>query len=225
MKKAVVRALAVDVIVLVMFNLIAFMIPFVRNEVYWVSYGFALAAFCVAFVCMYLAFVADTDAKSRFHGFPLARIGVLYGAAQIIASVVVMSLSKRIPWVIPTLVYALGLGGAVIAIIATMATADGIKGRDDRLNKNITMMRALYLDVNLLAMRTNDPAIRTLAEEIRYSDPVSSNAVASAEAKLAAAVRELKEAVENNSGGIAQLCSNATLLLEERNYLCKMNKH
>ena len=81
MKKDTIRAIVVAVITLVIYNLIAFVIPFTHTAAFWISYGFTLAAFAVVCASIYIAFVKNPDAKSRFYGFPIARIGVLYGIA------------------------------------------------------------------------------------------------------------------------------------------------
>jgi hypothetical protein len=54
---------------------------------------------------------------------------------------------------------------------------------------------------------------------------VSNEAIAEAEADLAAAVDELQKAyVDGDQDAVAQLCRKASALLAERNRLCKLNK-
>ena len=87
------------------------------------------------------------------------------------------------------------------------------------------MMRTLQSKISQIASQTDDTAIKTLAEEFRYSDPVSNDAIADAEADLAAAVDQLQAAfVDGDNEAMAQLCCKATALLAERNRLCKLNK-
>lgn len=225
MKKDTIRAIVVAAIAFIIYNLIAFVIPFAHTAAFWISYGFTLAAFFVVAVSIYIAFFKNPDAKSRFYGFPIARIGVLYGIAQLVVSLIVMALATWTPWWIPTLVYAIGMGAAVIGLISAEAVVDEIQTQDVKLKDNTVMMRTLQSKINQIASQTDDAAIQSLAEEFRYSDPVSNDAIADAEADLAAAVDQLQAAfVDSDNEAMAQLCRKATALLAERNRLCKLNK-
>ena len=226
MKKDTIRAIVVAVIMLAIYNLIAFVIPFAHTAAFWISYGFTLVAFAVVCTSIYIAFIKNPDAKSRFYGFPIARIGVLYGGAQLIASLIVMALAQWTPWWIPVLVYAIGMGAAVIGLVAADAVVEEIQTQDVKLKKDVSLMRSLQSKVSQIASQTDDAAIKALAEEFRYSDPVSSEAIADAEADLAAAVDELQAAyVDGDNDAVAQLCRKAAALLAERNRICKLNKN
>lgn len=225
MKKDAMRAIVVAVIIFVIYNLITFVIPFVHTTAFWISYGFTLVAFAVVCASIYIAFIKNPDAKSRFYGFPIARIGVLYGGAQLIVSLFVMALAKWTPWWISTLVYAIGLGAAVIGLVSAEAVVEEIQTQDMKLKKDVTLMRNLQSKISQIASQTDDSSIKSLAEEFRYSDPVSNDAIADAEADLAAAVDELQAAyVDGDNEAIAQLCRKTAVLLVERNRLCKLNK-
>lgn len=226
MKKDTVRGIVVAAVLLAIYNLIAFVVPFAHTAAFWISYGFTMAAFLVVAAAVYMAFVKDPDAKSRFYGFPIARIGVLYGIAQLIASLVVMALAQWTPWWIPTVVYAIGMGVAVIGLVSAEAIVDEIQTQDMKRKDNTDMMRALQSKVSQIASQTTDAAIKALAEEIRYSDPVSNAAIADAEADLAAAVDQLQAAfVDGDDEAVAQLCRKSMALLKERNRLSKLNKN
>ena len=226
MKKDTIRAIVVAAITFIIYNLIAFVIPFAHTAAFWISYGFTLVAFAVVCVSIYIAFIKNPDAKSRFYGFPIARIGVLYGGAQLIVSLIVMALAQWTPWWIPVLVYAIGMGAAVIGLVAADAVVEEIQTQDVKLKKDVTLMRSLQSKISQIASQTDDAAIKALAEEFRYSDPVSNDAIADAEADLAAAVDELQAAyVDGDSDAMAQLCRKAAALLAERNRLCKLNKN
>lgn len=226
MKKDSIRAVVVAVVALVIYNLISFVIPFAHTAAFWISYGFTLAAFFVVGASIYIAFIKNPDAKSRFYGFPIARIGVLYGCAQLIVSLIVMALAQWTPWWIPTLVYAIGVGAAVIGLVAADAVVEEIQTQDVKLKKDVSLMRSLQSKISQLASQTDNAGIKALAEEFRYSDPVSNDAIADAEADLAAAVDQLQAAfVDGDNEAMAQLCRKTTALLAERNHLCKLNKN
>ena len=226
MKKDTIRAIVVAVITFVIYNLIAFVIPFAHAAAFWISYGFTLAAFAVVCASIYIAIIKNPDAKSRFYGFPIARIGVLYGGAQLVVSLIVMALAQWTPWWIPTLVYAIGMGAAVIGLVSAEAVVEEIQTQDVKLKKDVSLMRSLQSKVSQIASQTDNAGIKALAEEFRYSDPVSNDAIADAEADIAAAVDQLQAAfVDGDNEAMAQLCRKATALLAERNRLCKLNKN
>ena len=226
MKKHTLRGIIVLAVLLVLYLLVAFLVPFAHTAAFWVSFAFTLIAFAVVSVSIYIAFIKKPDAKSRFYGFPIARIGVIYGAVQLVAGVVVMALAAIVPAWAAALGYAIALGVAVIGLVSADAVVEEIHVQDAKLKKDVTLMRGLQSKVNQLPAQWDNAALRTLAEEFRYSDPVSSEALAEAEADLSAAVDELQAAfVDGDKDAAAQLCRKASALLAERNRLCKLNKN
>lgn len=216
-------------ILLILYILAVFLIPFAHTATFWVSFLFTLAAFCVTGAAFCIAFIRKPDARSKFYGFPIARIGAIYGAVQLIAGLSFMSLGLWIPVWIPALLYALGLGSAALGLISVEAVIDEIQVQDAKLKKNVTLMRSLQSKVNQMAGQCDNPdaaaAVKRFAEELRYSDPVSSDAIAEIEADLNAAVDELQSAiVDGESAAVKQLCRKASAVLAERNRLCKLNK-
>lgn len=216
-------------VLLVLYILIAFLIPFVHTALFWVSFVFTLIAFGVMGASFYIAFIINPDAKSRFYGFPIAKIGAIYGLAQLIAGLVFMALAVYAPVWLAVLVYAIALGAAVIGLISAEAVAEEIHNQDAKLKKDVTLMRSLQSKLNQMAAQCDNPdataEVKRFAEEMRYSDPVSSEALADIERDLAAAVEELQSAiVDGDSAATKQLCRKASGILVERNRLCKLNK-
>lgn len=213
-------------VLLVLYILVAFLIPFVHTTTFWVSFLFTLIAFGVVAASIYIAFVKNPDAKSRFYGFPIAKIGVIYGLAQLVAGFIFMALAAYAPVWAAVLVYAIALGAAVIGLISAEAVVSEIHAQDNKLKKDVSLMRSLQSKVNQIAAQFENADVKALADEFRYSDPVSNDAIADAEADLAAAVDELQSAyVDGDSEAMAKLCRKASALLAERNRLCKLNKN
>ena len=226
MKKDAVRGVVVLGVLLVLYILIAFLIPFVHTATFWVSFVFTLIAFGVVAASIYIAFVKNPDAKSRFYGFPIAKNGVIYGAVQLAAGLVLMALAAIVPAWIAVLVYAVALGAAVIGLVSAEAVVSEIHVQDAKLKNNVALMRSLQSKINQIAAQSEDKGIKALAEEFRYSDPVSSDALAEIERDLAAVVDELQAAVVDGDGEATdKLCRKAAATLAERNRLCKLNKN
>ena len=217
-------------VLLVLYILVAFLIPFVHTAVFWVSFVFTLIAFAVVAASIYIAFIKNPDAKSRFYGFPIAKIGAIYGLVQLIAGMLFMALAAILPAWLAVLVYAIALGAAVIGLISAEAVVEEIRVQDVKLKKDVSLMRSLQSKINQMAAQCDKPdaaaAVKQFAEEMRYSDPVSSEALAEIEADLSAAVDELQAAiVDGDSDAAKQLCRKASAVLAERNRLCKLNKN
>ncbi len=210
---------------LALYLLLAFLIPFVKTAVFWFSFAFTLIAFGVTAYALYTAFLKKPDARSRFYGFPIARIGVLYGGVQLAVGLLFMALGKWIPAWLAVLVYAAMLGAAVIGLVSADAVVETIHTQDWKLKKDVAFMRSLQSKANQMAAQCNLPEVQQFCENIRYSDPVSSEALAEIERDLSAAVDDLQAAiVDGDKGVISQLARKADTLLSERNRVCKLNK-
>ena len=229
MKKDTMRGVVGLSVLLILYILIAFLIPFAKAATFWVSFVFTLIAFCVVAASIYIAFVKNPDAKSRFYGFPIARIGVIYGIAQLVAGLLLMALGKWVPVWLAVLVYAIMLGAAVIGLISADAVAEQIHAQDAKLKKDVAAMRAIQSKLSVLPGQCEDPVtakcLTQLAEEIRFSDPVSSEATRETEVDLNALTDELQKAVlENDTAAAQNLCKRCQAVLMERNRLCKLEK-
>ena len=208
MKKDTIRGIVGLAVVLVLYILIAFLIPFAHTATFWVSFVFTLVAFGVVAASVYIAFGKNPDTKSKFYGFPIARLGVIYGLVQLVVSLLLMALAAIVPAWVAVLVYAIALGAAVIGLISAETVVDEIKVQDENLKKDVALMRSLQSKVNQMAAQSEHTAILALAEEFRYSDPVSHDAVAEAEADLAAAVDELQSAVVDSDVAVTEQSSS-----------------
>lgn len=226
MNKNAIRGILGLGVLLVLYILIAFLIPFVKTATFWVSFVFTLVAFAVVAAAFYIAFIKNPDARSKFYGFPIAKIGATYGVVQLAAGLLLMALGQWVPVWAAVLVYAIALGAAIIGLISVDAVVEEIQTQDVKLKKNVTLMRGLQSKVSQMAAQSENAAIKALADEFRYSDPVSNDAIADAEADLAATVDELQAAyVDGDNDAVEKLCRKAAALLSERNRLCKLNKN
>ena len=229
MKKSNVRFGIVIAILLIIYNLLVFVIPFEQNGVFWLSYGFTLDAFVVASVACVIAFRSGEGITSKFYGFPVAKVGVIYLAIQVVLCFVFMTLSQHTPVWLGVLIYAIALGAAIIGLVVTDTVRDHIQDQDVKLSNSVSTIRAAQSKVYQMMTLCDDPnaimAVKKFAEELRYSDPVSGPALAEAEADLSAAIDNLQQAIaDGDNVAILALCKQGQLLLAERNRLCKLNK-
>ena len=196
------RVCIVLAVVLAVFCVVAFALPFVKNGVFWVSLIMGVVAIAAQLYVMKTAFAKGESARSKFYGWPIARVGVLYLAAQ--------------------------LGVAAIGFIATDATRDEIERQDVKLKKDVTAMRDLQSKARAMVGQLDGDAgkaLEELSDKLRYSDPVSSDAVREIEEELAKCLDTLQQAVvDGDRDAVLTLCRKASLTLAERNRVCKLNK-
>lgn len=228
MKKDTLRAVAALAIALVVYLLIALLPPFMKNGTYWVSFVFSLVSFGVAGAALWFAFLRKGDARSRFYGFPIAKLAVLYFAVQLSLGLVMMLLAPWAPLWLAAILQVVLLAAALLGLIGAESVVEEIAVQDKKLKANVTVMRTLQAKVNTLCVQCPEPVakqVRALAEELRYSDPVSSESLACIERDLMAAVDQLQAAVvDGDITAAEELCRQTTALLAERDRLCKLNK-
>ena len=219
-------------ILLVVFTVIAFAVPFKREAVFWLSYVFALVAIGVQFYAWPRALDPDGhDVRSKFYGFPIARLTTAYLIVQIALSLLFMLLSKyaEVKTWIPVVLYTVALAAAAIGFIAADSMREEVERQDTVHKANVTLMRSLQSKSAFIAGQCEDPetkkALDALAESFRFSDPVSSDALDDIEENLSGLVEELGNAVMDKDFESARsLCAKAATLLADRNRMCKLNK-
>lgn len=222
MKKNKSMAYAALAIAFVLFNVIAFAVPTAKTATFWIAYVFTAVAFASQIVIWKFAFKGADTLKSKFLGIPLISVGITYLIVQIIAFAVFMALPLIASW-IALVVCALILGISAICLIGTGTGREEINRVEEKVEKKVFYIRSLQVDVEMLASAEKDTdtkaALTKLAEKIRFSDPMSNEALADLEAEITAKVKELKTA-ENKAEIITVLDS----LITERNKKAKLSK-
>lgn len=215
-------AYAVLVIAFALFNVIAFFIPTEKTATFWIAYAFSAIAFLLQIVIWKLAFKGTDTIKSKFLGIPLLSVGFRYLAIQVIAFAVFMIFPTLPTW-IPIVVCSVILGGSAICLIGTETGREEINRVEEKVEKKVFYIKSLQVDVELLAESENDPEIKAellkLADKIRFSDPMSSDALTEVEETIANKIVELKTA-ENKLAVIAAMST----LIAERNQKVKILK-
>ena len=227
MKKNTVRGMILLAVVAAVFSLIAFVLPVEKTSVFWIAYVCGLFAILFQLYIFKISF--DGDAKSRFYGFPIARVGVYYLAAQLILSIAEIALASIIPLWVVVIVNALLLALAVIGCVTTDAMRDEIIRQDVQLKKDVSRMRELQsLATSMLAQCTDEnmkQTVKKIADELRFSDPVSSNATVELEEELKNQMADIQQAVADGDASSAKmLCEKLLSSLAERNRICSISK-
>ena len=224
-----VRMILVVLILLAVFSAAAFLLPVSHTPVFWVSYCVGVFAIVIQLFVQPYALGKGKDAKSKFYGFPLAKNAVVYMVVQVVLSLLFIVLSSTAPLWLAGLLYILLFAAAALGLIAADTMRDEIVRQDNKLKSDISCMTTLRSIVYPLADQCSDPEakknLQKLADEFRYSDPVSSGSLKAIESELETRMAALQMAVsEGDTEKINSLCREISITLTERNRLCKLNK-
>lgn len=226
-KKSWAMTAAIYVIIFAVFNLLVFIISNERNGVFWMSYAFMCLAFIVQIASMLLS-LRSLETETVFMGIPLASLSFYYFFAAIFVGAVFMFFQNapfKLALVLQVLILAIY---AVVAIMALMSR-NVVQGVNDTIKENVQAIRTLTVDVDVFIPQVGDPALKRalkkLSETIRYSDPMSNEAVADIEEQIMQTVNELRVNIENNKNEEAvQSCKDIEVLFLQRNSLLKATK-
>lgn len=213
----------------VVFNVIAFAVPFSKTSVFFVAYVFALFAIAFQIYVFKVSFAGSGSAKSKFYGFPIAKIGVIYLAAQLILSLVEMGFASVLPMWLALVLNVVLTAIAVVGCIAAEAMRDEIVRQDGALKKDVDAMRTMQsMAAALIGLNSDDSTkeiVRKVAEEFKYSDPVTSEQSKELETELSNLLNEMRNAmIDGETEATNELGKKIISNLAERNRICALNK-
>jgi len=227
-QKNLVMSILIYVILLIVYNMLVFLIFNDFTNVFWISYCFTMLAFFVQFGALYLSVFKKADVETVFFGMPLASFSIYYLIAQICVGTIFMIFQRigtTTPIIIQTLILAIFL---VVAIIAIMAR-DSVQEINDQIKTKVVTHKSKVVGVDMLLESCTDvelkAKLRNLSETIKYSDPMSNEAVADVEFRIQQKVSELRIYCENGEYEEAKkTCQALEMLYVERNKVLLISK-
>ena len=223
------RGYSVLIILFVLFNVVSFVIPFSKNSSFFVAYIFGIIAilFQIYIIKMYL--VKGKKVKSRFYGFPIVQIGVVYLFVQILLSIIEMIIANMLASWLAIVINILSLSLALVGCITADVMKDEIQRQDEELSKKISNMRELQtVSENLVKICTDNAGkehVKRVADAFKYSDPVSSEQTEDIEHNLKILLEELQNGImDKDNELVKELCEEINAKLSERNRICILNK-
>lgn len=231
MDKKRIREIIIFAVIFIVYNVLAFVIPFKKNAVFAVAYIFALIS-VIAFAANYIfAFEKAKTLKSKFLSYPIFRIGLLYLISQLILSTLLMVLTSFINiyvWIaiVPCILI---LAIAIIKTFTLDMAREKIENIAIKEEINTSFIGSLQIDIKTLSNRASNENIKTkllkLSEAVKYSDPVSNEVLAEIESNIKIAFDELKTNINAGSNDVEPLVNELNNLLSERNDKCKIYKN
>lgn len=229
MKKNTVRFWVLFAVVVALYHVAAFAMPFAKSSVFFISYLFTLVAILSQIYVVKTAANRGRDVRSRFYGFPIIKTGMAYLGSQLALGFFLMQVGTIVPVWAAVVLCAMLFGCAAVGFISADAVRDGVEYQDVKLQSDITFIRDLQaktasFDTSGLQSEAAHQ-VKRLAEAVRYSDPVSSAATQGVEGVLSACIDELQQMIwERNHSQVVELARNALQLLNQRNQICKGSK-
>lgn len=223
------RGYTLIAILLIVFSVIAFVIPFIKTTTFFVAYTFGIMAILYQIYIFKISFNGSVSAKSKFYGFPIARIGVVYLVVQLVVSIIEMGVSIIMPSWIGIIINVVLLSIVIIGCIAADAMKEEILNQDDKLKHSVSNMRTLQSLSATLASQCDDlelkKILQKLADEFKYSDPVSTENTVKMEQNLIQEIGDVQGALaDGDYKSINSLCKKIMADLTERNRVCARGK-
>lgn len=225
-KKGLLYFITTLAVVMVVFNIVAFTIPFNRTSSYWIGYGFTIGAIVISFAVSFYAFRGDL--RSKLYGFPLIYLAWGYLCGQTLIGLIFMAISM-IPYQVPLIISILLLGAYLIGMMATDMTKEYVENVEKKVKEKTFFIKSLQLDISEIVSTVTDNslagAIKDLSDDVKYSDPMSADQLADIESKISDKIFELRELVSSgkNEDAIA-IVAEIRKLIGLRNQKCKLLK-
>lgn len=222
MKKNSTKGYVLLGILFALVSIIAFAVPIAKTATFWIAYVFTAAAFAAQIGIWKTALGKEGTLKSKFLGFPIVHIGIVYAIIQVIAFAVFL-FAPTLPTWSAIVVCPIIAGLSAVCMISADAGRNEIERVEAKVQNKVFYVREMQADIELLADNESDAAVKTalthLAEKIRFSDPMSNEQLADLENKISIKAAELKTASSK-----LEIITELNSLLDERNKKCKILK-
>ncbi|MBD5083374.1 MAG: hypothetical protein HDT34_04350 [Clostridiales bacterium] len=194
---------------------------------FWIGYGFITLAFIGNLLCS-LMFFKEENQNKVFLKISVIRLSFSALVASLIAGVVAMVV-PIIPYWFGIIVDVLILAFYAIAIVKASAAADIVNHVEQRVKEKTFFIKVLTVDADTLVSKAKSDEIKAEAkkvyEAIRYSDPMSNNALNDIEYQLQNQFKAFSEAVATDDSELAKSTANELIILvNDRNNKCKLLK-
>lgn len=194
---------------------------------FWISFVFIVAAFIGNLACAYFAFKAE-NLKKMFYNLPLITVSWSALIAMLIVGSGLMLIPNCPAW-IAAIVCIVVLAFNAIAVIKAVWAADTVNKVDEKVKVQTAFIKNLTVDAeSILARAKSEPVkaeCKKVYEAVRYSDPMSNEALSVIEAKITVKVDELASVVgADDAEKTKEIADEIVILVSDRNKKCKVLK-
>lgn len=231
MKKVFKSYSVIWAIMLVLFNVIAFVSESFIGEKYtasfWIGYIFITLAFIGQLACAFFAF-KETNLQKTFYNLSLFKTSYTGLVLTLIFGALCMIIST-LPYYVGVILCAVVLAFNAIAVINATVAIGAVEKVDENIKVQTIFIKSLTVDAENLMARAKNDEIKTeckkVYEAVRYSDPMSHDALASVESEITIKFAKLSEAVASEDAeNVKAIAEEVVLLVGNRNRKCKILK-
>ena len=220
-------------IALAVFNVIAFVTP---NEIagvskftgsFWAGYIFITLAFIGQLACSYKAFEAE-NLKKLFYNIPLITVSYTSLVVMLIVGAVCMAVTV-VPYWVGIIVCLLVLAFSAVGVIKATGAAEIVSATDVKIKEQTRFIKLLTSDAEQLMAVSKTDELKAMSkkvyEAIRYSDPMSNEALANIERQIQREFASFSQAITSEDAELAKSVADELLnLIDGRNKKCKALK-
>ena len=194
---------------------------------FWTGYGFLTLAFLGQYFCIYWA-LKEKNAQKLFYRLPLIEVSYTGLVLTLIFGGLVMVIPGFPSWA-GIIICMLTLGFTAISVVKAEAAADIVERADAKVRTQTTFIKSLAADAEGLLANAKSDAVKAeckkVCEAVRYSDPVSSDALAGIEAQITVKFSAFSAAAEADDTEAVKAGEEELLaLVRERNRRCRRLK-
>ncbi len=214
--------------VFAIYNIIVLLLFSNKNDIFWISYGFMCAAFVANIVAMYASF-KSADAEAIFMGIPLFSFSVFYFFGELFISFVFMLFKGIAPPKLAVAIQVIFLLVFVIFAALALLTRNIVDDINKNVESKVRDIKNVSVDVKILEEQCMDKELKNelhkVYEAIRYSDPMTTDAVADLDDIIKGKVKELRMHCNNsNKNEALQACYQLSSYISERNQRLILSK-
>lgn len=226
MNKKMTSLIAIYAIILVTFCILYLVIPFPKTAACWIELAFSIIAICAGCGVSWYS-LKNNGLKGKIYGFPILNIGIAYTTTQLIFAFVIVRIGffATVPLWIPITVSVVILAIFSIGFIAADNARDIIEEQESHDKIATKAMKTFRLDMQYIVDFCSNTELKKplekLAEQFKYSDPVSSDDLSEVEEKLHHEVKALATLVNSDTELAQQKVDEISGLLADRNRWCK----
>ena len=194
---------------------------------FWIALMCVLVAFCGNLFCARLALREENNQK-LFYNLSLITVSRSALIVTLVLGAALMLIPDCPAW-IAAIVCILILALQVAALVKASWAADEVTRIDEKVKAQTSFIRNLTLEAEGLVARAKSEAMRKecqkVYEAVRYSDPMSNEALSGVEAKITVKLDELAATIDSDDLNAAKkIVTELEFFVDSRNKQCRLLK-
>lgn len=230
--KSTIKNLTIFAVVLVIYNVISFAIPFKLTPTFWGAYAFGMIAVLLQLGIVLLAANGAESLRKKVYAFPVFRMGIIYLAIQLGVSLVftvAANFIENFPGWIIYVISVIVLGVFIILVLLTDTAKEEIIKLEEEEERQTVQVKTFRINIDSIMRRADDKelqkALEKLSDTAKYSDPVSCEELYAIESEITDKIGELGDLVRAGETDDAKALTEQIIdLFEDRNAQCKVYK-